>query len=163
MLSMRQQPGRRAVNGTATHACRDAGSCSPGASGSPWPSSWRVPNECLGELAQALLVLVFLLFPSGRFVPRWTRFTLVVFLAVQVPLTFLPVAPLLPNTPQSEPGWFVAISELVIVAGVQLYRYRRVSSPRERQQTKWVVFGLTVPITVYVLGTALGLFFPVLA
>jgi hypothetical protein len=127
------------------------------------PSPWRVPNECLGELAQTLLVLVFLLFPSGRFVPRWTRFTFVVFLAVQVPLTFLPVAPLLPNTPESELGWLVAISELVIVAGVQLYRYRRVSSPRERQQTKWVVFGLAVPITVSVLATALGLFFPVFA
>ncbi len=126
-------------------------------------SAWRVPNEWLGELSQALLVLVFLLFPSGRFVPRWTRFTLVVFLAVQIPLTFLPVAPLLPNTPESEPGWLVAISELVIVAGVQLYRYRRVSSPRERQQTKWVVFGLAVPITVGVLATPLGLFFPVLA
>ena len=127
------------------------------------PSPWRVPNECLSELSQALLVLVFLLFPSGRFVPRWTRFTLVVFLAVQVPFTFLPVAPLLPNTPESDPGWLVAISELAIVAGVQLYRYRRVSSPRERQQTKWVVFGLAVPVTVSVLATALGLFFPVLA
>jgi len=126
-------------------------------------SAWWVPNAWLGELAQALLVLVFLLFPSGRFVPRWTRFTLVVFLAVQVPLTFLPVAPLLPNTPESELGWLVAISELAIVAGVQLYRYRRVSSPRERQQTKWVVFGLAVPITVGVLATPLGLFFPVLA
>ena len=127
------------------------------------PSPWRVPNECLSFLAGALLVLVFLLFPSGRFVPRWTRLTLVVFLAVQLPLTFLPVAPLLPNNPESEPAWFVAISELVIVVGVQLYRYRRVSSPRERQQTKWVVFGLTVPITAGVLATALGLIFPVLA
>jgi len=127
------------------------------------PSPWRVPNECLSFLAQALLVLVFLLFPSGRFVPRWTRFTLVVFLAVQVPFTFLPVAPLLPNTPESDPGWLVAISELAIIAGVQLYRYRWVSSPRERQQTKWVVFGLAVPVTVSVLATALGLFFPVLA
>ncbi len=127
------------------------------------PSPWQVPNACLSFLAQALLVLVFLLFPSGRFVPRWTRFTLVVYLAVQVPLTFLPVAPLLPNTPESELGWLVAISELAINAGVQLYRYRRVSSPLERQQTKWVVFGLAVPITVSVLATALGLFFPVLA
>jgi hypothetical protein len=127
------------------------------------PSPWQVPNACLSFLAQALLVLVFLLFPSGQFVPRWTRWTLVVYLAVQVPLTFLPVAPLLPNNPESELGWLVALSELAIVAGVQLYRYRRVSSPRERQQTKWVVFGLAVPITVGVLATALGLFFPVLA
>jgi hypothetical protein len=32
-----------------------------------------------------------------------------------------------------------------------IYRYRRVSSPAERQQTKWVVFGLIVIVTVLVL------------
>ena len=125
-------------------------------------SPWLVPNECLSLLAQALLVLVFLLFPSGHFVPRWTRWTLVVFLTLQIPLTFLPIAPLLPNNPESYLGWFVALSQLAIVAGVQFYRYRRVSSPRERQQTKWVVFGLAVPIIANVIVTALGLFFPVL-
>jgi hypothetical protein len=122
-----------------------------------------VPNLFMSLLAQALLVLVFLLFPTGQFVPRWTRWTLVVFLVLQTPLTFLPVAPLLPNNPESQFGWFVAIGELVIVVGVQIYRYRQVSSPRERQQTKWVVFGLAVPITVNAIATALGLFFPMTA
>src|SRR6266487_2740350 len=55
-------------------------------------SPWQVPNECLYFLALALLVLVFLLFPTGQFVPRWTRWTLVVFLVVQVPVTFFPDA-----------------------------------------------------------------------
>jgi Zn-dependent protease with chaperone function len=58
---------------------------------------------------------------------------------------------------------FVVVVELTTVAAAQLYRYRRVSGPRERQQTKWVVFGLAVPITVYMLLTVLGLFFPLLA
>jgi hypothetical protein len=126
-------------------------------------SPWSVPNACLGELAQALLVLVFLLFPDGRFVPRWTRWTLIVFLAAQIPLTFFPAAPLIANSPESQLGWFVAVGELTIVAFVQLYRYRRVSSPRERQQTKWVVFGIAVLITVSVLITGLALLFPGLA
>src|SRR6266702_8417640 len=34
------------------------------------PSPWRVPAECLVFLALALFVLVFLLFPTGQFVPR---------------------------------------------------------------------------------------------
>ena len=51
----------------------------------PILSPWRVPTACLYFLALALLVLVFLLFPSGKFVPRWTRWTLVVFLAGQAP------------------------------------------------------------------------------
>jgi hypothetical protein len=124
------------------------------------PSPWRVPNACLSVLAQALLVLVFLLFPSGRFVPRWTRWTFIMFRVVQVPLTFLPVVPLISNSPESQLGWFVALSELTIVALVQFYRYRRVSSPRERQQTKWVVSGIALLIAVLAIETVLALLFP---
>jgi hypothetical protein len=122
-----------------------------------------VPNECLTFLGSALLVLVFLLFPSGQFVPSFTRWIFVVFLAMQVPIIFLQAPPLIPNAPVSQPGWLVAASEFATVALVQLYRYRRVSSPRERQQTKWVIFGLAVPIAVNVIVTVLYLIFPMVA
>ena len=125
-------------------------------------SPWLVPNLGMSLLAQALLVLVFLLFPSGRFVPRWTRWTFLAYLALQIPLTVLPVAPLLPKNPQSQFGWFVAIGGFFLIVAVQFYRYRRVSGPRERQQTKWVVFGLAVPIAINVIVTLLSLFFPTL-
>ncbi len=128
---------------------------------SPFP--WRVPNECLTFLGSALLALVFLLFPSGQFVPSFTRWIFVVCLAVQVPVIFLQAPPLIPNAPVSQPGWLMAASEFATVAIVQLYRYRRVSSPRERQQTKWVVFGLAVPIVVNVIVTVLYLIFPMAA
>ncbi len=55
------------------------------------------------------------------------------------------------------------VGEAAILVVVQLYRYRRVSSPLQRQQTKWVVFGFAVPITVYVIGIVPSLMFPVLA
>jgi len=128
------------------------------------PSPWQVPNECLTFLSSTLLLLVFLLFPSGQFVPPWTRWILVVFLVGQVSL-FFPVAavPLLPNNPVSRLGYLVFLVEAAILVVVQLYRYRRVSSPLQRQQTKWVVFGIAVPITVIVLLTVLYLMFPVLS
>jgi hypothetical protein len=47
------------------------------------------------------------------------------------------------------------LGEFAIIADVQLYRYRRVSSPLERQQTKWVVYGLAVLCTVIVAGVVL--------
>ncbi len=128
----------------------------------PAASPWWVPNACLTFLNGFLLVLVFLLFPTGQFVPPWMRWTLVVFLVGDISF-FFPDTPLLPNVTVSQPGWLVVVGEFSTVAAAQLYRYRRVSSPRERQQTKWVVFGLAVPITVYMLLTVLGLFFPLLA
>jgi hypothetical protein len=125
------------------------------------PSPWQVPNECLTFLSQALLVLVFLLFPSGQFVPRWTGFLFVVLLVGQASIFFS--VPLLPNTSVSQLGYLVFLVEAAILVVVQLYRYRRVSSPLERQQTKWVVFGLAVPITVIISEFVLYLIFPVLA
>src|SRR5207248_11759450 len=107
--------------------------------------------------------LVFLLFPTGRFVPRWTRWTAVVGLAVQVPSTFFPNTPFTLNTHAYTLGYLVLLGEAAILVVVQLYRYRRVSSPLERQQTKWVVFGLAVPLLVSVGGTVLYLIFPALA
>ena len=124
------------------------------------PSPWRVPNECLSFLALALLVFVFLLFPNGQFIPRWTRWTLVVFLVVQIPTAF--VAPIMPNTPVDQLSYLASLGAMAALALVQLYRYRRVSSPIERQQTKWVVFGIAVLATIYVSGSVLNLIFPVL-
>jgi len=126
------------------------------------PSPWRVPNECLYFLALTLLMLVFLLFPSGQFVPRWTRWALLVFLTGLVPTAF--VAPAFPPyAPVGQLTFLVSLSALATIAIVQIYRYRRVSSPLQRQQTKWVVFGFAVPITCIVLGIVPYLMFPVLA
>src|SRR6266516_3725131 len=124
-------------------------------------SPWRVPNECLAFLALSLLVLVFLLFPSGQFVPHWMRWTPVLFLAGLVPTAF--VAPLMPNTLGEWLTYLVSLGVVATVILIQLYRYRRVSSPLQRQQTKWVVYGIAVMVTVDVLVTVPYLIFPVLA
>jgi hypothetical protein len=126
------------------------------------PSAWRVPNECLYFLALISLVLVFLLFPSGQFVPRWTRWAFLVFLIGFVPTAF--VAPAFP--PYAPIGLLtslVSLSALATIAIVQVYRYRHLSSPLQQQQTKWVVFGIAASITVVVSGIAPTLIFPVLA
>jgi hypothetical protein len=125
------------------------------------PSPWRVPNECLTFLALSLLVLVFLLFPTGHFVPNFMRWTLVVFLAGLVPEIF--IAPFMPNTPVDQLGFLVVLGEVAALALVQVYTYRRVSNPLQRQQTKWVVFGLAGPATVLVGVGVMAFIFVVLA
>ncbi len=118
-----------------------------------------IANEFLSSLASTLLIIVFLLFPNGRFVPRWTRWVLGVFLLANPPLTFLPIGIF---SPSAQPAWLVTIGGLATGALVQVYRYRQVSGPLERQQTKWVVFGIAVPVTVFVGQTVLSLLFPTL-
>ena len=121
-------------------------------------SLWQVPNNGLNFLWNALILLVFSLFPSGRFAPRWTRWTLVVGLAGLVPHAFFP-----PNTLPHGLGLLLVLGEEIILVVTQLYRYRRVSRPLERQQTKWVAFGFIVPAAVYVGGNVLAQLFPALS
>ncbi len=126
------------------------------------PSPWQVPNECLSFLLVALFLLVFSLFPSGQFVPHWMHWLIAMFLAVNVPFSFFPALATL-NIYAAALGYLMFLGEAAILVVVQLYRYRRVSSPLERQQTKWVVYGFAVPITVLVIGMMPYLMFPVLA
>jgi hypothetical protein len=103
------------------------------------------------------LVLLFFLFPDGQFVPRWTRWIAVLWAAHEAAYYFVPGSFL--NTNRSLPLLnFVTISTIAcIAAGSQLDRYRRVSGPTERQQTKWVVFG-TVVAMLGAVGFAIPLY-----
>jgi hypothetical protein len=89
------------------------------------------------------LPLLFSLFPNGRFVPRWTRWLVI---ALIIPAIMLTIFPFFVTTP----GVIPALSEIsfsvgtLILIGAQIYRYRRVSTPLEQQQTKWVIFGFAV-------------------
>jgi hypothetical protein len=123
------------------------------------PSPLQVPNECLNFLFATLLPLILALFPSGHFVPRWMRWPVIAFLVVQAPFTFYPAFASLHISAVSI-GFLVSIGMCAILVVAQLYRYRRVSSPLERQQTKWVVFGFAVLITYWVIGIVPYLLFP---
>jgi hypothetical protein len=97
------------------------------------------------------LMWVFFLFPDGRLIPRWTHWLALAFTVIFVLFHSFPTV--LPGWLDPSPPhflWFVFISSILIA---QVYRYRRVSGPVQRQQTKWVVFG----VTTYLLGIpALG-------
>ena len=92
------------------------------------------------------MVLIFSLFPSGHFVPRWTRW-LSLGSVFWVPVYFA-VSPTSP-TPTSLQTTYIAslVWILVIIAPMlyaQFHRYRNVSTPAERQQTKWVIYGFGI-------------------
>jgi hypothetical protein len=107
--------------------------------------AWWLPVQGAQIVGLVCSTLFFFLFPSGRFVPHWTRWLAVAFIINDVPNFLFPQ--LYSRLPSLE-----TVSYLVFLGGVvslvwsQIYRFRRVSSPTQRQQTKWVVFGLTLGI-----------------
>jgi hypothetical protein len=89
---------------------------------------------------------VVALFPNGWFAPRWMGWLLLGICLIDLP------ANLFPTMSFSGPIEAVfALSGFPLVAASMIYRYRRVSTPVERQQTKWVVFGVTVVIFAFML------------
>lgn len=98
----------------------------------------------LGLTASLMLLFVF---PDGRFVPPWTRLLAIAWVALGLGVVFL-------NT------WPVLIQALALLiwsgAGVyaQMFRYRHVSSPVQRQQTKWALIGLAAAVAVPIIVLA---------
>ncbi len=103
--------------------------------------AWRAAANVSDKLDLALVLLICTLFPSGRFVPRWSGWLSVAWLAIQLPLAIYPELP--------APDWLVGLSYLGFFGAVilaQIYRFRHVSGSREREQTKWVVTGIVVTL-----------------
>ena len=101
-------------------------------------------SSLFDQINLIILQLVFLLFPGNRFEPRWTRWTIALPIGVGSLLVFFPrfTSSALVNAIDSI--LFASILLSLVIA--QVYRYRRASTPAQRQQTKWIVYSLAVSI-----------------
>ncbi|MDP8939578.1 MAG: GAF domain-containing sensor histidine kinase [Actinomycetota bacterium] len=97
----------------------------------------------------AALILFVFLFPDGRFAPRWTRVPGVLLIVGVFIALFFGEGSL--TEPPDALG-LVLIGGLLAGAAAQIYRYRSVSSPEGRQQTKWVVFAMATALGIQVLS-----------
>jgi len=102
-------------------------------------SAWQVPAIVLTVLGNGAFFLVGSLFPHGRFVPRWTRWLLPCLVVSGLAFLFF-----------HDVSFMYLVYKLVWLGVVVLlvialfYRYRYASSPLQRQQTKWVIYGGSV-------------------
>jgi hypothetical protein len=120
----------------------------------PW---LELPIRLVWLLAMFLYLIVLFVFPDGRFVPRWTR--LLGAAAIPAALLLIDLPRLLVELPDVSQGMFKAGLPAVLVWSVfwgaglyaQAYRYRHVSGPVQRQQTKWVAltFGLLLLVLLF--------------
>jgi hypothetical protein len=108
--------------------------------------AWDLPGKFVSLLVLISLGLFLYLFPDGRFVPRWTCLLLIVGIAWLVPINFFPDSPFDSTTWPPLPGLAVWLGFVGSLVYAQIYRYRRVSNPVQRRQTKWVVLGGTAAI-----------------
>jgi hypothetical protein len=122
--------------------------------------------QTLADLTQAagllMAVLFFLLFPDGRFVPRWTRLSALGWAIYCLLWGLFPDAPLSLIDPF---GTSFAAFLVLMLAGwlpgltAQAVRYRRAGA-RQRAQTRWVLLGVGVACAGYALVYLPGALLP---
>jgi len=102
----------------------------------------NIPIGIFGVLGVYSIISFLVLFPNGRLVPRWMALILVLGAFGAITTAFPSLQP-----GSGGPAWLdslINIPQYLAIIGAQIYRYRKVSTPTERQQTKWVVFGIIV-------------------
>ena len=119
---------------------------------------WWLPVATLSFIGEFAFGIFVAIFPDGRFVPRWTRLVMVPFALWWLPNVFFSGSPFDFVT---WPGWafFGGWAFFLSVMGAaQVYRYRYVSTPAQRLQTKWVVFGFVAAAIGYFMGRLIVFF-----
>ncbi len=120
--------------------------------------AWVIILSLVGFLGAILFVLFMLIFPDGRYVPRWAVWLPRLFLAWFATWFFWPqLGPL--NMPDALIN-IIVITWMVAALAMQVYRYLRVSNAVERQQTKWVAYSLLVLMGLETVGTLSALLAP---
>lgn len=104
----------------------------------------------LETLSFSLLPVFFYTFPNGRIVPRY------IWLFLPVWIFYFMLERFFPGINKESLGYlifsnFVWIFMWVGIAAAQVYRYKKVSTPEERRQSKWVVGGIVVVVLLVVL------------
>ena len=117
-----------------------------------------LPISLLGFLGQISIGVFFSFFPNGRIVPRWMGLVLLLYIVN----AFLNNFPSPTSTFEMNwPTWLNLLVALVFPGAIvvsRIYRYRRVSTPLQRQQTKWIMLGAAVAVGVVIGLQVIGLF-----
>ena len=117
---------------------------------STYDEMWGRVGDTLGALSKAALFVLLFVFPDGRFVPGWTRYLAAAFLGGVVLEILWPDSPVLVGNWPVPLFLLFLLTFLALATYAQVYRYRKVSGPEERLQTKWVVTGLVAAVGSFV-------------
>ena len=123
---------------------------------------WEDTFRLIIAVAVALTLPNFYLLPNGRFVPRWAIVPTVAWVLWSISTELFPTSPLSIYRASGATQLWVWLAWYATGMVAQVYRYRYEATPAEKEQIKWVAFGLTVAVVVNLGWTLAFELFPVL-
>lgn len=112
-------------------------------------------------LAEICQLAAFLIFPDGRFTPRWLGWLLVMWIPYRL-LGWLVAYPIGLSVSLRLVDLLTQLTFFGMAIAGQVYRYHQADSPVRRLQTKWIVFGLSVAVIALILYVGTGIVVPAL-
>ncbi|HVL24131.1 MAG TPA: GAF domain-containing sensor histidine kinase [Thermomicrobiales bacterium] len=121
-----------------------------------------LPGQPIAQLIIRLTTVVAIsgfftlpfVFPDGRFVPRWTIAWGVFNVYSVASFAFFPSW----DIPGTSGTWVEAVTtgaQLLSMLFAVVYRYRKVSTPEQRRQTRWVMLGMMIGVPGFFAGDAM--------
>jgi serine/threonine protein kinase len=107
------------------------------------------------QLLRYILTAVFLyIFPDGRFVPGWTLYAALIYAAAIIALPFVAGSPEKWSTLLQAGATLLWLGPGI---AAQVIRYRSVSTPEQRQQTRWFLYGISSAVLAALIRGLLSL------
>ncbi len=113
----------------------------------------RLPSALVYAVSQTFLLVIVFVFPDGQFIPQATKYLAVIWTALMFTWQLFPQFNA--STWPQPWGTLFPLAWYVFGFGTQVYRFRRVSTPLQRQQTKVVLFGMGAAVVVVLIYTLL--------
>ncbi|MBN1312216.1 MAG: protein kinase [Anaerolineae bacterium] len=90
------------------------------------------------------------LLPDGKFVPRWSRWLALVWSIWMAGGVFIPALAITNYSLLTSLGIQLVVYGMGLA--MQIYRYRHVSTPSQRQQMKWIVWGIAATLVGFMIS-----------
>jgi protein kinase-like protein len=115
-------------------------------------SAWRLPVFLIEFVGDTSAALTLYFFPDGRFVPRWMRWGIIPFIIWFGINRFITIVQQMPLSASAGRASFLLMIVVSVVGlAAQVYRYRRLSNPTQRQQSKWVIGGIATLVLAWLI------------
>ena len=124
---------------------------------------YQIQGGLILVLGDISIVLFSMLFPNGKFAPKWMKFLVPLLVVTMFGIYLFPNAPFYWGK-MNENGYYFLVTVSWYITGIAsgLHRYYRSSTLAQKQQIRWIFIGTMGPFLWFIVFQVLSYLFPVL-
>lgn len=121
---------------------------------------YEVSGGLILAMGDISVVMFSMLFPDGKFVPRWFKFVVPFLVATMLGIYIFPSSPFFWNTMGRSGYLLVTTTWYLVGIMASIYRYMHRSTLAQKQQIRWAFIGTMGPFSWFLVFQILQIFVP---